>query len=202
MLFVILHQDKHMTLKPKLIGAFDLLMLFGRGIEAFSGKRREALWSFVIPVAMFFVSLPFSYAYPPKGMESGFSHSRILMTVTLQNLLSTVMAYALIIVVAYSLKKLDRFWLFVEANNWITIATVAVSVPFAVAAVLGWVPREEMDRILVLLQCYFYVVTACIFFRAFRVNWQLAGFLAILTFFANQVTWDFLYRVQGITLPW
>jgi hypothetical protein len=192
----------NMTLKSKLTGAFDLFMLFGRGIKAFTGTRRAALWSMAIPVVLFIASLPFDYYYPPKGMESDISHEQILLTVTLQNILSTVLEFILIAGVAYSLKKLDRFWLFVEANNWVSIPTVLVSVPFAIAAVYGWVAREEMDRVLVLLQCYFYVVTGCVFFRAFQVNWQLAGFMTILTLFANQTTWELLYRVQGITAPW
>lgn len=191
-----------MVFKSKLSGAFDLFLLFGRGIKAFEGKRRAALWSLVIPVALFVVSLPFSYYYPPKGMETGFSHAQVLAVVMLQNILSTIVEFALVIGVAYSLKVMDKFWLFFEANNWVIIPVALVSAPFAVAAARGWVPRDEMDRVLVLLQCYFYIVTACVFYRAFKVNWQLAGFLAILTLFANQFTWHLLYHALGVPEAW
>jgi hypothetical protein len=191
-----------MDIKKKLAGSFDLLMLFGRGIEAFSGKKRDALLSLVIPAALFPFSLVFSACYPPKGMEHGYPLSQILMTVSLGGVISMVVSLALIAGLAWGFKKLDRFWLYLDASNWTGLAIFIAMLPFILAAVMGWIQREEMDRIFVIIQCYLYVVTGCIFFRAFQVNWQLAGFMMIVILFVNQMTLEFLFRVQGIEYPW
>ncbi len=107
------------NIRKKIAGAFDLLMLFGRGIDAFSGTRRAALLSLIIPAALSPVSFFFCALYPPKGMEKGFSLQQIAATVALQTILSTVIATALIIAFAWMLNKLNKFWLFME---WLQLA--------------------------------------------------------------------------------
>jgi hypothetical protein len=194
--------EDSVEIKRKLAGAFDLLLLFGRGIDAFSGSRRAALLSLIIPFALLPIDLVSCVFYPPKGMEAGFSPHQVLMTILLQGVVSTVISLALVVVLAWMLNKLDRFWLSFEAGNWVGLAAFIVTLPLAIAALAGWIPREEMDRISVIIQCYLYIVTACIFFRSFQINWQLAGFMAITTLFADQTAWHLLYRLQGIADPW
>jgi len=188
--------------KAKLKGAFDLLFLFGQGIHAFSGTKRDAIRSFAIPVVLFPVTLFFSVFYPPKGMEEGYSNSQILMTVSLHAVISFVFSLAAIFLLARSFKKSDKFWLFLEAINWIGLAFFLITLPLVNAAVFNWIPREEMDRIFVITQCFFYVVTACVIFRAFQLNWQLSGFMAIVILFVDQTMWDILFMLQGIPKPW
>jgi len=191
-----------MNIKIKLRGAFDLLFLFGRGIHAFAGTKRGALRSLVIPAALFFLALPFSYFYPPKGMETGYPYSQVLMTVVLQFVLSFASSLVLVAALAKGFNRLGRFWLFLEAGNWTGIASFAVTAPLLLAAVCGWLPRAEMDRIFVIVQCYLYVVTGGIVFRSFRINWQLAGAVAVIILFADQTAWNILFKLQGIPQPW
>ncbi len=188
--------------KAKLKGAFDLLFLFGRGIHSFSGTKRDAIRSLTIPFVLFPVTLFFSVFYPPKGMETGYSDSQILTIVFLQVVLSFVFSMAAVFLLACSFKKPDKFWLFLEAINWTGLAIFLVTLPLVNAAVFNWIPREEMDRIFVIAQCFFYVVTACIIFRAFQLNWQLSGFMAIVILFIDQTTLDVLFMLQGVPKPW
>ncbi|MFH1158826.1 MAG: hypothetical protein V1721_08140 [Pseudomonadota bacterium] len=191
-----------MDIKTKLKGAFDLLFLFGRGIHAFSGSKQDALRSFVIPGVLFPVTLSFGALYPPKGMETGYSNSQILTTVALHAVVSFALSLAVIFLLARTFRKSGKFWLFLEAYNWTGLAIFLVTLPLAQAALFEWIPREEMDRIFVIAQCFFYVVTACIIFRALQLNWQLSGFMAIATLFVDQTTWDVLFMLQGIPRPW
>lgn len=189
-------------MNKKLVGAFDLLFLFGRGIGAFEGKKAAALRSLLIPLVFFPLSLLFSYFYPPKGMETGFPAERILLTVGAQYIVSFIFSLALVAGLARALGKQGRFWLFLEASNWVGVAMNVVTLPLVLAAVFGWLPREQMDRIFVIVALYGYLVTACVAYRSFQVNWQLAGFIAVATFFAGQATWDLLFWAQGIPQPW
>jgi hypothetical protein len=191
-----------LDIKIKLKGAFDLLFLFGRGISAFSGTKRAALQSLAVPAILFPLTWPLVYFYPPKGLETGYPYSQILTTVVLQAVLSLALSMVLVVALARAFNRLDKFWLFLEACNWTALAAFSVHMPLLLAAACGWIPRAEMDRIFVIAQCYFYVVTGCIVFRAFQLNWQLAGFITVAILFADQTAWDLLFRLQGIPLPW
>lgn len=189
-------------IKTKIIAGFELLLLVSRGVKKFKGEKQEALKSFIIPFALFPVSLWFSFVYPPKGMENGYPDSAIFAVVTGKFLIALIFTLVAVSYVSKLLKKADKFWLFVEASNWTSVAMSVVSIPFMVAAIYGFFPREEMDRILALLEVYGYVVTACIAWRAFETFWQIAGAIAILTLFVNQETGHLLYFMMGIPIPW
>jgi hypothetical protein len=191
-----------MKIKKKIIGSFDLLFLFGRGIEVFSGTTKDAWRSLLLAFSFFPLSLAMACLYPPKGMEEGYTHLRIATTFTLQFLLSFIFTTALVFLIAKALNKTKKFWLFFEAVNWTGAVFNVVTIPFAVMAITGIVPREEMDRILAILSCYSYVVIACIAYRALHVNWQIAATIAIITLFVGNELWHALYAAQGIPLPW
>lgn len=188
--------------KKKFAGSFDLLFLFGRGINAFSGTRKDALQSLVWPALIFPFSLVSSYFYPPKGMESGYSYAQIAMTVTVEYILSIIVSAAIVFAISYALGKRDKFWLFFEATNWVALAFVCVIFPVSITATTGLLPRTEMDRVFAIISCYGYIVTACIAWRALLTNWQIAGAIAIVTLFVDQELWHTLYGLQGIPVPW
>ncbi|MCK5555547.1 MAG: hypothetical protein KAI76_04865 [Alphaproteobacteria bacterium] len=192
----------YMGIKTKLKGAFDLLFLFGRGIHAFSGSKRDAILSFSIPCVIFPMTLFFSVFYPPKGMETGYSNSQILITVSLHVVISFLLSLTVIFLLSRVLKKSGKLWLFLEAYNWTGLAIFLVTLPLTQAAIFDWIPREEMDRIFVIVQCFSYVVTASIIFHSFQLNWQFSGFMAIVILFIDQTMWDILFMLQDIPKPW
>ena len=160
------------------------------------------IYSFVIPVMIFPVNLFFSIFYPPKGMETNYPDSQILVTVFLCAVLSFVFSIALIFLLARAFNKSGKILLFLETINWVSVAFFLVTLPLTLAAVFNWILREEMDRIFVITQCFFYMVIAHVIFRVFQLNWQLSGFMAISILFVDQTTWDVLFAVQGIPKAW
>lgn len=191
-----------MKIKTKLKGAFDLLFLFGGGIHAFSGSKRDVIYSLVIPILLFPVTLFFSIFYPPKGMEVNYPDSQILVTVFLYTIFSFMFSIAAVFLLARAFNKSGKILLFLETVNWVGAAFFLVTLPLTLAAVFNWILREEMDRIFVITQCFFYVIIAHVVFRVFQLNWQLSGFIAISVLFVDQTTWDVLFAVQGIPKPW
>ncbi|MCK5556025.1 MAG: hypothetical protein KAI76_07300 [Alphaproteobacteria bacterium] len=191
-----------MRVKTKLKGAFDLLFLFGDGIHAFSGSKRDVISSLVIPVMLFPITLSFNVFYPPKGMETNYPDNQILTTVSLHTIFSFVISLIMIFFLAKAFNKSDKIWLFLETINWVGAAFFLVTVPLALAAIFNWILREEIDRIFVITQCFFYLAIAHVILRVFQLNWQLSGFMAISVLFVDQTTWDVLFAVQGIPKPW
>ena len=188
--------------KTKLKGAFDLFFLFGRGIHAFSGSKRDAIFSLVIPCVVFSITLLFSAFHLPKVMEEGYSNSQILTTIFLHFIISFVFSLVIIFLLASVFKKSDKFWLFLEAYNWTGLVIFLATIPLAQVAFFNWLPREEMDGIFVIAQFFFYLVTASIIFHSFQLNWQLSGFMAIAILFVYQTMWDILFMLQGIPKPY
>lgn len=189
-------------IKNKLAGGLDLTFLFSRGIERFSGTKREALFSVVPVLATFPFTLLFAYIYPPKGMETGYGHAQILFTVIIHFTLVFIIANLLMMGFCAALDKRDKFWLFFSAGNWAGFALSLLASPLVIIACYGLVGRDEMDRAFALITIYSYIVTACIIWRALKINWQLAAAAAIATLFVNQELSHALYIIQGIPIPW
>jgi hypothetical protein len=191
-----------MIIPAKLKAGFDLFFLFGRGMDVFTGTRLAALLSCLIPLALFPPALLFGAAFPPKGMESGYPLGQILFTVGAHYFLSFFLSLALVAAIVKPLGVGAKFWLFLESANWVGLAASLISIPLMVMAVAEWVPRMEMDRIFAIFTIYSCVVTAVLAYRSFRLNWQLAGLLAIVMHFANQETMNSLYALQHIPKAW
>jgi hypothetical protein len=182
-------------------GAFDLVFLFGRGINVFDPGVPAMMRSFWLPVLTYPLLPVYAVMYEPKGME-GFPAMQVVTTVTIHFVLSYVGFLSLAALLAKAMGVAARVPLFITASNWVGIAALAVTFPFMLAAVMGWIPREEMDRLFVIIGIYFYVVTGCVAFRALKVNWQLAGFIAIVSLLVSESVWDMLFFFQGIENPW
>ncbi len=187
--------------RDRLAGGFDLVFLFGRGIEKFDGTKREAMLSLILPSALFFLSLYLSRFYPPKGMTA-VPHSRAMELMTAHDVLSFILGNLLVAGLAKSLGVLDRFWLYFSSSNWVGISFSILTLPLAIAAVTHYAPRAPLDRAFVLVDVYGYIVTACVVWRSFRVNWELAGFITIASLFVDQELWHLIYHLQGLPWPW
>lgn len=193
------------TIGQKLRGGFDFVLLFGKGIAPFEteGTKAHAIRSFWIP-ALLYPLVPFmAWFYPPLGMHgASYPYGQIFLTVTAAYVLCFVATLGFGYLFGYALKQRDRFWLFVQANNWASLSFTIVTLPVMLMMIFNLMPREEMDRISVIVTCYSFLVSGCIAYRAFRVPWELAGALACMTLFINQQVWNLLFYVQDIDLVW
>ncbi len=193
------------TVKEKIKGSFDLTFLFGKGIKAFEdeGTKSHALKSMWIPVALYPLGIAMAWFYPPQGMHDGsYPFSQIFMTVTAAYILGFFATLGFGWLFAYALKQRERFWLFVQASNWTSITFTLVTLPIALMMIFDIMPREEMDRIAVIITCYGFLISGCIAYKSFRVPWELAGALACMTLFINQQVWNGLFLMQDIDLVW
>lgn len=190
------------SLKDKIIASFDLYFLFGRGVKAFDGSKREMLWSFVWPLAFLPLNLWMATLYPPKGLEKGFDKSFIVSFVFSHTLLAYIVMFVVIAGAARAIKRHEHTFLFFAALNWAMAAGFFVMLPLTLLGVSGVIERLSMDRILVLIQLYEYLVIACIAFSALRLNWQLGFAFAILIMFINQELLNMFYALNDIPKTW
>lgn len=192
-----------MDVKARLRGSFDLLLLFGRGISAFSGTRQDALRSFLIPVFLLPISMACSVLYPPRGMDAtDYTTMDVIVFVLVQNILSYTGAILVMWMIGYIFDRRSTLWLFWEALNWTSLLQMAAVLPFYALAVTGWLPRDQTDKIFIAIGIYFYVVVACIANRALKLNWQLAGAVACFFGVVDQEVLSLLYKLWHIPYPW
>lgn len=189
------------TVRSKLAGAFDLMFLFSRGLDRFSGTKQEALLSIGFMALMFAGIQATNYFYHPKGLEEIDAATLALFTAA-HYLLAVILSLALIAAVAQALKVPERFWLYLSASNWTGFLISLAVLPLVVLAAKGMLVRDEADKIFVIISAYSYIVMGCILWRSLRVNWQIAAAVTIATFFINQETLHLLYWLKGIEEPW
>lgn len=189
-------------IKNRLRGAASLFLLFGDGIKAFSGKKEDGLKSLLIPLALFPVGLAGSLLYPPRGMQKGYSAADIMKMSMAGAFIDLLFMVLVILGVGILFRQMERLWLFVEACNWTSLIGAALSLPVLGIAAAGWVPRDEMDRAIIVFNLYGYIVAACIANRSFRLNWQLAGAIACVMLVADQESASFAYRLMNVPYPW
>lgn len=190
-----------LEIRPHLRGAFDLVFLFGRGIKAFDPSIPAMLRSFWWLVLLYPVLVISALAYPPKGLEDA-AVLQVITNVTIQHFFSYAAFLAVMVPLSRALSVKQNLPLFITALNWVSVAATIITLPFFVAAVLEWFPRTEMDRIFVIIQCYFYIVTGCIARRALNIGWEFAGMIAVVSLFMGQTAWDILFLLQDIPDPW
>ena len=190
------------SFKDKIIGSFELLLLFGRGVNRFSGTKSEGLKSIIVAVLVFLAQVPFNiYICPPKGMETGYSHAQIFITLVTSFVVAYVFGAIVIWQFAAWLERSDRFWLYFSACNWTQIPANLICVPFMVMLAYG-VDRDQMDTALTFLMLYGYVVLGVISCYALRLNWQIAIGFATTAMFVDREVLRLVYQVQGIPWPW
>lgn len=189
-------------IKQRLKGAFALFLLFGRGMDAFSGTKRDGLISCLAPLALAPIGIVAALMYPPRGMQEGYSAAQIIGINAVYGAVYTVLFLMVIFGVGIMFKRMDRLWLFVESLNWLGLAGSIVALPFLALAALEWAPRDEMDRVFIVLNLYLHIAIAVAADRTFKLNWQLAGAIACCLLVVGQESWGMAYQWFGVPYPW
>lgn len=200
--------DKHnsdkqgATFGEKVRGSFDLFLMFGRGIRPFEkeGTFRHAmlsLWFVALTLPLNFLS---AYLYHPQGMEDA-PYAAVATVTAGFFVISFVVGIAFSWLFALVMDRKDRFWLWFQAGNWLTIPNLVVGIPALLVAVYGNHTRVEMDNVFTLITYYGVLVNGCLTFRALKIGWEMAAFYAGMSVMIAQQVWNFMFWTQGYVAP-
>lgn len=189
------------TWQQKLKGAFDLLFLFGRGIDPFEkqNNKTDGIKSLWIPVVLFPLGLIGAWLRPPAGLET-VPRLNCVLTVAAQGIIGTVAGIGILWMAAVMMDRRNRFWIPFQAFNWVGLPLAIICVPFLILALMGWYPREIMDRVFTVFLYYSFIVGACIYYRGLKISWELAGFFACLGILVGQLTQNALFTLNGVPI--
>ncbi|TAL38474.1 MAG: hypothetical protein EPN97_04045 [Alphaproteobacteria bacterium] len=189
------------TWKQKLRASFDLMLLFGRGIEPFEkdNTKKAALQSLWIPAVMFPLGLVSAWLWPPEHLKT-VPIANVLLTEAVGTIVSIPATIGVLWLAAVALNRKDRFWIAFQAGLWIGIPISIVSAPFLVLALMGWYPREKMDAIFTMLLYYNFIVGACVLYRGLKIQWEFAIFFACVGIFVGQMIQNVECWVNGVPI--
>lgn len=191
------------TVKQKIIGTFELFLLFGRGIKPFEKEATKfhALRSLWLPIAATPLAFYSAYLHPAQGLEKE-PYSTVASVLAGHIVLSFIVGTGLAYLFCLAFDRRDRFWLWFHTANWMIVPNTIVAIPIVALAVLGHHEREVMDRAFSVVLYYGVIVNACVAFRAFKVDWTLAGFFACMSIYAAQQVWNLMFWLNDVPIRW
>jgi len=194
--------SKGATFGEKVRGTFDLFLLFGRGIKPFEkeGTFRHAmlsLWFIVLSTPLNYVA---TWIHHPQGLEEA-PYSTVAIIVTGFGFLSFFIGLGVSYLFAVVMDRKDRFWLWFQTSNWMTIPGLATGIPVIAVSALDHYTRAEIDGVLTLLTYYGVIVGGCVCFRALKIGWEMAGFFACMSVFIAQQIWNLMFWLNGYSAP-
>lgn len=189
------------TIKDKIKGSFDLLFLFGRGITPFEkdNTKSAGLKSLWIPVIMFPINTVSAWLWPPPDLAT-IPKPQMLLTEIGETVVNLPLSILLLWLVAKALDRRDRFWIVFQAVNWVNVPFNAIALPFLALALAGWYPHEIMDRVFTVFLYYQFIVYACIYFRGFKTNWELAVFISCFGIAIGQLVQNCADWLNGVPI--
>ncbi|HYD19389.1 MAG TPA: hypothetical protein VEF76_13010, partial [Patescibacteria group bacterium] len=142
-----------------------------------------------------------AYVHPAPGLED--KPYRIVANIVGGHiLLSFLLGTALGYLFCWAFDRRERFWLWFNTGNWMTVPVTAVSIPILLLAVFGHHDKGDIERALTIVLYYGVLVNACVAWKAFKVDWTLAGFFACMSIFVAQQVWNFMFWVNDVPIKW
>ena len=184
------------SVKTNLLGTVELALLMPQGTDRFSNDRDTALRSFIVPALLFPASLIAVYMSP--GAMADTSTNTIALLYSLRLFASWVLFFGFVYWILREVGRMDHFYRFVTANNWLTVPATAIFIPVALMVVTGSHTMTDLYPFMLCLMGYTYFFTAFMAAHVLRVPLEFAGFLAFIAFAIDQGTTDFVQWVGGI----
>ena len=128
-------------------------------------------------------------------------YSAVAIVIAGQTVFGTILGLAIGYLFALVMDRKNRFWLWFQVGNWMTIPNTIIGIPVIAIAATGHYPRADMDNIMTLLTYYNVVVGGCITFRALKIGWEMAGFFACMSVFVGQQVWNIMFWLNGYSAP-
>lgn len=166
-------------IRRHLLGSLETALFMPGGPERFCTSARAMKASFLIPVLLLPLTLVTVFSGHPLGVLDMTSAQILTAIYSLRLFVYLALYCGLVYVMAKSTGRLDHFHRFVTANNWLTLPAAALMVPLLALFLNGAYGWSEVYPLMVFITLYSYAYTAFMAMYVMRVNWELAGFIAI-----------------------
>lgn len=166
-------------LRQNLLGTLEIALFMRSGTARFARSINDMKKSFIIPA----LALPLTLimvlaAHPAQGLSSG-AMNILIAIYSLRLVLFLGLFLGLVYAVAKKMDKLENFYQFATANNWLMLPAVAVTLLPVLGLATGLYSWSEIQPLIIMATFYTFACTAFTITHVMRVPWELAGFAAI-----------------------
>ncbi len=188
------------SIKHNLLGCLETALFMPGGAERFCASRSSMLKSFLIPLLVLPLSLITVIAAHPDP-ELPPTAAKILIAVySLRTVIYLSAFLGFVYVMAKTMDRLESFYRFVTANNWLALPAAVLMIPLVLLFVTGAYGWSEIYPLMVLVTLYSYAYTAFMASYVLRIPMELACFIAIAGMAINQTSLDVMKWLAVNTL--
>lgn len=167
--------------------------LFMRGSEnRFCADRKAMIKSFIIPVILLPLTLITVLSAHPEGTLNATSMQVLSVIYALRLFVYLGAFLAFVYCMARTMDKLDDFYRFATANNWLTIPAAVLMLPLVAMFLNGNYEWADIYPLMVFITLYSYAYTAFMAVHVMRIPMELACFIAIAGMAIHQTSLDIL----------
>ncbi len=164
-------------IKRNLLGSLEIALLMPDGSKRFRGDYHEMLRSFFVPVVLFPFTLLIILFNPANQTMS----SNILALIfSLRIWCSLGVFLGLIYFICRETDRMEHFFKFVSANNWLTVPATAMFLPVLLALTSGNFTWQELQPFMMCLVMYCYFFTAFMASYVLKIPMELGYFVGMI----------------------
>lgn len=182
--------------KNRFFGAAQLSLFMHAGLDAFSGDKKAALRSLIIPILCAIPGLFYAVSFPAADLEAAPASDIVLIGLS-RFAISFPLSIFLVYHVSGWIDRQEHFWRWLHAGNWISaVFFIVMGVPKLLVATDVFT-KCYMYQYTVFLELYAYGVSGYLFYRAFKINAFLAVGLACFMILINQEIGRLMFAAFG-----
>lgn len=181
--------------RRNLLGCLEVVLFMPEARNRFGKNADEAIRSFLIPTLLLPATLLMLCLFPHPELANS-SVNAVAILYSLRMIATWALFLGSVYWVAKTINRKEYFCQFVIATNWLTIPATLVYIPAAWLLLGGVCSWEELYPFTVSLTIYTYVFTAFMAAYVLRVPWELAGFIAAISFIVDDYTSDLVTFVS------
>jgi hypothetical protein len=179
-------------IRQNLLGCLETALFMHSGAKRFSASKDSMKRSFIIPL----LALPLTLAtvlaaHPHDDLTQGTANILIAIY-SLRLALYLGVFLGLVYFFAKNTDRLDSFYRFATANNWLVLPTIVFMAPLVAMFLAGHYSWTDIQPLLVIITLYSYAYMAFMATHVMRVPWELATSLVIAGMAIHQTSLDLL----------
>lgn len=166
-------------IQQNLLGCLEIAIFMRSGANRFCASASAMKKSFIIPIVLLPLTLITVLSAHPTGVLNATSMNILAFIYTLRVFIYLGLFLGFVYTMARSMDRLDDFYRFATANNWIALPAAIMIAPLVIAFTNGYYEWAEIYPLMVFITLYSYAYTAFMATYVMRIPMELACFIAI-----------------------
>ncbi len=180
------------TTMSNLLGCLETALFMRGGANRFCASRKAMAKSFLIPIILLPLTLITVLSAHPAGALNASSMQALAIIYSLRLFVYLALFLTVVYTMARTMDKLDDFYRFATANNWLTVPAALLMTPLVAMFMNGHYEWAEIYPLMVFITLYSYAYTAFMAAHVLRIPMELACFIAIAGMAIHQTSLDIL----------